>query len=129
MSIVEILALTGALIGGGLGAGSLIFPRWGSKVTHLVPDPEHPSGFSEFRAGFGGLFLFLHLAVIATIIGGNGLIGASFAASAAWFGSGLGRLVSFAADKTATPYNWMNVGIELGLGLLLLAPFIGHIGG
>lgn len=129
MSIAEICALTGALIGGGLGAGSLIFPRWGSKVTRLVPAPDHPEAFSEFRAGFGGLFLFLHLAVLATIIGGNGLIGASFAASAAWFGSGLGRLVSFAADKTATPYSWMNVGIELGLGLLLLAPFISHIGG
>ncbi len=127
MLVAEILAGLAAAFGAFLGFLSLIRPKWGQGVVRLVPDPAKPGGFSEFRSSYGGLFLGFNGAVLLALIAGNGVMGASFAAGLAWLGSAVGRVVSMALDGTDTPYNRMNVAIEGGLGLMLLAPFITHI--
>lgn len=132
MPIVNIIALIAALLGAAMGLLGLIKPEWSRKTVRLAPDDERPGGYSEFRASFGGLFLFFNGAVLMTLIGGNGIIGASFAAAMAWLGMGLGRVVSLIFDGghgVRTGYNIFAVAFEWALGFMLLAPFIGHIGG
>lgn len=132
MSISVILALIAALLGAAMGLLGLINPEWSRKTVRLAPDSEKPGGYSEFRASFGGLFLFFNGAVVLTIIGGNGIIGASFAAAMTWIGMGFGRVISMIFDGgrgVRTGYNVFAVAFEWALGLMLLAPFITHIGG
>ena len=132
MPIVNIIALIAALLGAAMGLLGLINPEWSRKTVRLAPDSEKPGGYSEFRASFGGLFLFFNGAVVLTIIGGNGIIGASFAAAMTWIGMGFGRVISMIFDGgrgVRTGYNVFAVAFEWALGLMLLAPFITHIGG
>jgi hypothetical protein len=49
---------------------------------------------------------------------------AAAAIGSGWLGSGIGRLVSLALDKTATSLNWFNVIFEALLGALLLTPLV-----
>ena len=125
MHWTSILALIACVIGGGLGSYALINPRWASKLVRLDPSEGKVEGRSEFRATYGGLFLLPHAfafwAVVAT------RPGAEFAAAtlgAAWLGSGIGRIVSIALDKTSSGLNWFNVAFEAALGLMLLSPLL-----
>ena len=63
MSIGEIISLITLLAGAVLGLSAMFSPAWASRVVRLVedPDPLRPGGYSEFRATYGGLFLFSHL--------------------------------------------------------------------
>ncbi len=121
----ELLAWAGAIITLGIGIGGIASPRLAGKITQV--GPLLPGARAEMRASFGGLYLGLSLAVIAALIAGNGVVGASFAAGLAWIGLALGRIVSFIADRSATAWNWTCVCIELGVGLMLLAPFVAHL--
>ncbi|PWE17702.1 hypothetical protein DDZ18_08570 [Marinicauda salina] len=131
------IAAGAALIGAVMGAASLAVPRWGQGVVRLAPDPRWKGGWAEFRASYGGGFLFVHAAVLLTLAmsfqaGAGSVIGASFAASLYWFGMAVGRIVSLALDAgrdTRTGYNVFSVGFEAAMGLALLAPFLGHLGG
>ncbi len=125
MQWTYIAALIACAIGGGLGAYALINPAWASKLVRLVPTEGKVEGKSEFRATYGGLFLLCHaFAAWALATAQPGAELAAAAIGAGWLGSGIGRLVSFALDKTATPVNWFNVIFEALLGVLLLSPFV-----
>ena len=84
---------------------------------------------AEMRASFGGIYIGLGLAMLAALWAGNGIEGVSLAAGAAWIGLMLGRLVSFIADRSWTAWNGISFCVEGGVGLMLLAPFVAHLGG
>lgn len=118
-------AIIACAIGGGLGGYALINPGWASRLVRLVPAEGKVEGKSEFRATYGGLFLAPHAFIIWALA--TAQPGAELAAAAlgmAWLGSGIGRLISFALDRTATPVNGFNVVFEALLGALLLAPIL-----
>jgi hypothetical protein len=120
-----IVALIACLIGGGLGGYALINPHWASKLVRLVPAEGRIEGKSEFRATYGGLFLAGHaLAFWAILTAQSGAELAAAAVGAGWLGSGIGRIVSIALDKTGSGLNWFNVAFEAALGLMLLLPLL-----
>ena len=127
-----------ALMGSGMGLASLIVPRWGASVVRLQPVETEKGGWAEFRASYGGFFLFMHLAVLMAIAmqaqaSMASVIASGFAVGAAWIGMALGRILSMIVDhaerETRTRYNAMAVAFEAAMGLALMAPFIGHLGG
>ncbi len=125
MHWTAILGAIACVIGGGLGAYAMVNPRWASKLVRLAPTEGTVEGKSEFRATYGGLFLAPHAFVAWALISGR--VGSDLAAAVmgtAWLGSGLGRLLSIALDKTATGLNWFNVAFELVLGIALLSPIL-----
>ena len=137
MSVTVIVSGAAAVVGGALGLGSLINPAWGAKVVRLKP-ADQPGGWAEFRATYGGGLLLLHGAVLLAIAmqaqaGMASVVAAGFAAGAAWLGMGIGRAVSIVLDHarhgTRTGYNAFSVVFELAVGLALMAPWLGHIGG
>ena len=129
MSLAELCAWTGAIFTLGLGLGGMVMPKLAQRITLLAPIAGKPTAIAEVRASFGGLYFGLGLAVILALIGGNGVVGASFAAACAWLGLAIGRAVSLAADRSGSAWNWISLAIETFVGLVLMAPFIAHIGG
>ena len=124
-SIAFYASVIACLAGGGLGLYAIINPAWASRLVRLVPIEGKIEGKSEFRATYGGLFFLAHAFVLWALLSGQaGAALAAAAMGAGWMGSGLGRLVSFALDRTATPLNWLNVAIEGALGLALAASFL-----
>jgi len=137
MSVTVIISGVAAVIGGGLGLGSLISPSWGAKVVRLKP-ADKPGGWAEFRATYGGGLLLLHGAVLLAIAmqaqaGMASVVATGFAAGAAWLGMAIGRTTSILLDhskhQTRTGYNLFSVGFELVVGLALMAPWLGHVVG
>jgi hypothetical protein len=127
--LAELCAWAGAIFTLGLGLGGMILPKLAQRITLLAPIAGKPKAIAEVRASFGGLYFGLGLAVIMALIGGNGVVGTSFAAACAWLGLAIGRTVSLAADRSGSAWNWISLAIEIVTGLLLMAPFIAHIGG
>ena len=137
MSLTVALAGLAALIGAGLGLLALLAPAKAGEIVRLRPDWDAPGGFAEFRATYGGLLLFAHLAVLLAIVmqaqaGMGSVIGTSFAVGAGWLGAAIGRAASLLLDdaehRTRTGYNVFSIGFELVLALMLLAPWLGHLG-
>ena len=131
-----ILAGGAAAIGALLGLISLLWPHKAARIVRLCPDPASKGGFAEFRATYGGLLLFAHLAVLLAIFmreqaGMASVIGASFAVGAGWLGAALGRAIAMLADhgahQTRTGYNLFSTVFELALALALLAPWLDHL--
>jgi hypothetical protein len=127
--ILNALALA---LGAGLGARALIDPHWASRFVRLQAD-EQGGGFAEFRATFGGVFLFLHLAALVLtlryLLAGGALVGvvatgASAAVAAGWGGAGIGRLVSMWRDKTDTKFNRLSAGVEAAMAIAIGLPWI-----
>jgi hypothetical protein len=124
-SIAFYASVIACVFGGGLGLYAMIDPGWASRLVRLVPAEGKVEGRSEFRATYGGLFFLPHAFVVWALLSDQpGAALASGALGAAWIGAGLGRLISFALDRTATPLNRFNVAIETALGLALAAPFL-----
>lgn len=131
-----ILAGGAAAIGAILGIISLLWPQKAAQIVRLRASPDAKGGFAEFRATYGGLLLFAHLAVLLAIVmreqaGMASVIGASFAVGAGWLGAALGRALAMLLDhrehETRTGYNAFSTVFELALALALLAPWIGHL--
>lgn len=138
MPVTVIVSGAAAVLGAALGLYSLINPAWGASVVRLRPAEDKPGGWAEFRATYGGGFLLLHGAVLLAIVmreqaGMASVVAAGFAAGAAWLGMAIGRGVSIVLDHarhaTRTGYNAFSVAFELAVGLALMAPWLGHIGG
>jgi hypothetical protein len=137
LPITWIIAGIAALAGSVMGLLSLINPRWGQSVVRLAPDPRWKGGWAEFRASYGGALMFLHAAVLLTLVmsfqaGAGAVMGSSFAAACYWLGMAIGRILSIVADRekeTATSYNVAGVAFELVMAVALGLPFLSHIGG
>ena len=135
MSIGEIISLITLLVGAVLGLSAMFSPAWASRVVRLVedPDPLRPGGYSEFRATYGGLFLFSHLmtAILLVNLGGTEPeILTSIVVlppAAGWVGAGVGRLMSRILDRIKNREPGMIpvwIVFEIIFGLAIAAPFI-----
>jgi len=135
MSIGEIISLITLLVGAVLGLSAMFSPAWASRVVRLVedPDPLRPGGYSEFRATYGGLFLFSHLmtAILLVNLGGTepeiltSIVVLPLAAG--WVGAGVGRLMSRILDRIKNREPGMIpvwIVFEIIFGLAIAAPFI-----
>lgn len=131
MSILTIISAATLLAGAVMGLGALFAPKWAQGVVRLVPDPapERPGGFSEFRATYGGLLFMLHmtaLVMLVTIGGWPGIL-AIMPVAAAWFGAGMGRILSFLLDEKENRASGMIpvwIPLELALGLAIACPVL-----
>ncbi len=130
------MSLTPPLPGSLMGLGAFCSPSWTSTVVRLVedPNPAKPGGYSEFRATYGGLFLFAHLpsaAMLITFSRGDaqpilGLI-AVLPLAAGWIGAGVGRTLSVIVDRDKNRQLAMNptwIAFEIIFGLAIAAPFL-----
>jgi hypothetical protein len=126
------LSALALVFGAALGARALINPHWAAKFVRLKPD-EQGGGFAEFRATYGGVFLFLHLiALVFTVfymLGGEYVIGvlatgAGAAVAAGWAGSAFGRVVSIWRDGTDTKFNRLSAGVETAMALAIAMPWL-----
>lgn len=116
MDFITIFAAAAAVMGVVLGLGALLSPEWSSRFVRLKADPDQPDGYAEFRATFGGVFLFLHLAFIAALYLDSGMIGASAVLCAGWGGAAGGRILSLLLDGSKgvrTQHNFISVTIEI----------------
>ena len=126
MHYSQIISCVALGAGAAMGLGALVSPRWASGVVRLIedPDPARPGGYSEFRATYGGLLLFAHLAalVIALHLPANSAAFAALPLALGWIGAGLGRLLSLLVDR---PRNrsaglipvWIPLELFLGLAI------------
>jgi len=139
MHFTEIISVAALGFCALIGMGALISPKWAAGVVRLQadPDPAKPGGYSEFRATYGGLLLFLHLMAIVLVIvlGQSSMKFAQMAAvlpiAAGWFGAGFGRLASLVFDKAENRAPGMIpiwIPLEILLGLAIAAPIL-HLTG
>ncbi len=115
-----------------IGARAMVDPRWAARFVRLKPD-EQGGGEAEFRATYGGVFLFSHAAALfftaKYMTGGSHVIGvcatgAAAALSAAWAGSAAGRFFSIWRDGVRTQFNLFSAFAEIVLALAIGAPWI-----
>lgn len=131
--IISVITLT---LGALMGLGALFSPAWASGIVRLVedPDPAKPGGYAEFRATYGGLFLFAHLTAAVMLltfsqVNASPLLGlmAVLPLAAGWIGAALGRTVSIVLDRERNRLAAMNptwIAFELVFGLAIAAPFL-----
>ncbi len=135
MHFGEIISIIGLGFAALLGLGSLISPNWGAGVVRLVenPDPAKPGGFSEFRATYGGLFLFSHLMAIVLILALHNAEPPALTTmivlplAMGWFGAAIGRTASLVLDRTrnrSAPIIPVWIATEVATGLAIAAPFL-----
>ena len=133
MPMTEILAITGLGLGAAMGLGALISPEWASGVVRLKADPAKGSGYSEFRATYGGLLLMVHAVALVIVFmtppAGSVLVVMPIAAG--WFGAAIGRIVALLFDRAKLGNTriipiWM--ATEVGLGLAIGAPVLQFLG-
>ena len=111
---MEWLNFTGALVTIGYGILGLFFPKKAARMVGL--EAKTKAGFSEFRATYGGVWLFMGL--FALYVGDPYIYAV---VGLAWLGAACGRVFSIIIDKAATRQNWIGVGVELlGAALLLV---------
>ncbi len=103
-----------------LGCLGLFFPSRVAAFTSI--SPVGPTGVSEIRATYGGLFAALGLACLAlqslTVFSTAGI---------AWVGAAAGRTWSVLIDRNRDSKNLGGIVFELMLGLLLLAPWLAAV--
>ena len=122
--VLEIIPRLALAIGLVLGLIGLFKPTAAANIVRLQPDPAFEGGLAEFRASFGGLFLFVHA---VGMVGLQVLPEAHACAlllpiSALWGGSAVGRTLSVLVDGTGTKYNLASIAFEAVLAAALLVP-------
>jgi hypothetical protein len=132
MTIAWLLNALGLGLGAALGLRALLNPKWAARFVRLKPD-EQGGGEAEFRATYGGVFLFTHAAALfftlSYLYGGASIIGlcatgAAAVLSAGWAGSAAGRFFSIWRDGVRTPFNLFCAFAEIALALAIGAPWI-----
>ena len=115
-----------------LGARAIFDPHWAARLVRLKADADRPGGFAEFRATYGGLFfashglallLSVHWVLTGAFVTGSYAAGAALVLGAGWMGTAAGRAISMARDETSTGFNKLSLAIELGTGILIVAPW------
>lgn len=132
MLIAWVLNALALALGAGLGARALVDPYWAQRFVRLRAD-DQGGGFAEFRATYGGVFLFLHLAALGLtlryVTAGGAVIGvaaagASAAIAAAWAGAAFGRVIAIWRDGADTKFNRLSAGVETGMACLIGLPWL-----
>ena len=113
MSIIDMCNLLGAGITTILGGMGLFVPHAASRFTGL--QASNLTGFSEFRATYGGFFLVLGVAMIVLrqpmLYQAIGI---------AWLAAAVGRIVSVFSDNAKEKRNFQAIAFEACIGALLI---------
>jgi hypothetical protein len=112
MDILFVLHIIAALATIATGLLALIKPGAAYGFTGL--SAAGPRGVSEIRSIFGGLFIGLGLAPFFLGATAYAMLGIGYLAIAA------ARLFSIVFDKSYAQSNWISLGIEIVLGVLLV---------
>ena len=100
----------------------LLAPRIAARALRLQAAPDHPEAIGELRATLGGF----HLGVgLSAILFAQPLI--YLALGLCWAVAAFGRFVSMLSDGGNTPYNWLRLILEGGLGALALVFALGLV--
>ncbi|MGB3456376.1 MAG: DUF4345 family protein [Litorimonas sp.] len=111
--MTELLNMVGAIATMMMGAMGLFAPRMAADFSGLKA--LTPTGQSEFRATYGGLFVAMGIVPLLT------MHPLAFATAAlCWMGAAAGRIVSVALDGALTPKNIGAVAFESAFALLLI---------
>ena len=139
MQIGEVISLVVLGAYAVLGAMTMLSPAWMARIVRLVedPDPERPGGFSEFRATFGGLFMFSHMMTAALLLTVSQSevnvlsVLVVLPLAAGWIGAAFGRTLSLLLDKQKNRGNGMIpvwIPMEFLSGLAIAAPILQFMG-
>jgi hypothetical protein len=112
MNILTILKILAALATAVTGLLALVKPTAVYGFTGLKT--TGPRGISEIRAIFGGLFIALGLAPLFLGPTAYTMLGVGYLAIA------VARAFSALFDKSYDRSNWISLGIEIVLGLILV---------
>ncbi len=112
MNILLIVKIIAALATVATGLLALIKPSAAFGFTGL--NAAGPRGVSEIRAIFGGLFIGLGLAPFFLGVAAYTMLGIAYLAIAA------ARMFSIVFDKSYAQSNWISLGIEIVLGVILV---------
>jgi len=115
MIVLNIVKLLGALATAATGFLALVKPASIYGFTGLTI--TGPRGTSEIRAIFGGLFIALGIAPFIYGEPAYSVLGFGY------LGIALVRLFSIFLDKSRESSNWISLGIEIFLGILLVLRF------
>ncbi len=114
MTFFQICNILGAILTTILGGMGLFAPHAAAKFTGL--EASNPTGFSEFRATYGGVFFALGIGLLLVrqpilyqVIG------------IAWIAAAVGRIISIFLDNARERRNFQAVVFEASIGALLLA--------
>lgn len=115
--MIDILAPIIALLTIFFGAIGMFAPRWTAEALDFAPQGS-TMGFSELRAGSGGLFVALGLYCLLTAAP------AAYAAlGIAYLGAGTGRFLSIVVDRPPMPKAAVFLAFEWGPAAVLLWAF------
>ena len=139
MQIGEVISLVVLGAYAVLGAMTMLSPAWMARIVRLVedPDPDRPGGFSEFRATFGGLFMFSHMMTAALLLTVSqsevNLLSVLVVLplAAGWIGAAFGRTLSLLLDKQKNRGSGMIpvwIPMEFLSGLAIAAPILQFVG-
>ena len=112
MDFLLILKIIAALATVATGLLALLKPTAVHGFTGLLTDG--PRGISEIRSIFGGLFIALGVAPFIFGETAYQVLGLGYLVIAAV------RLVSILIDRSTASSNWISLGIEIVLGLILI---------
>lgn len=112
MNILSILQIIAALATVATGLLAFIKPSAAAGFTGLTAPA--PRGTSEIRAIFGGMFIALGLVPFFLGPPAYLILGITYLAIAA------ARLFSIIIDKSYARSNWISLGIEIVLGVILV---------
>jgi hypothetical protein len=112
MNILLVLIIIAALATAATGLLALVRPSAAYGFTGL--SAAGPRGASEIRAVFGGLFIGLGLAPFFLGAAAFTMLGIDYLAIAA------ARTFSIVYDKSYAQSNWISLGIEFLLGVILV---------
>jgi len=112
MSFLLALKFIAALATAATGLLALVKPSAAYGFTGL--NAAGPRGISEIRAVFGGLFIGLGIAPIFLGATAYTMLGIGYLAIA------VVRTLSIVLDKSYAQSNWISLGIEIVLGVILV---------
>lgn len=112
MSIISVLKIIAALATAATGLLALVRPSAAYGFTGL--NAAGARGVTEIRAVFGGLFIGLGLAPLFLGPAAYTMLGIGYLAIAA------ARLFSIVFDQSYAQSNWISLGIEIVLGVILV---------
>ena len=112
MVILKILQIIAALATA--ATGLLAFVKPSAAYGFIGLNAEGARGVSEIRAIFGGLFIGLGIAPLFMGATAYRLLGIGYLAIAA------ARAFSIVFDKSFAQSNWISLGIEIVLGVILV---------
>jgi hypothetical protein len=112
VNVLLIMKIIAALATSATGLLAFLKPASAYGFTGL--NANGPRGVSEIRSVFGGLFIGLGIAPLILGAPAYTMLGIGY------LSIGLARTISILIDKSFVRSNWISLGIEIILGIILV---------